>query len=51
LSETARLYQAQAAEAERRLEEQAANALTGEQFEQRLREVLTDSFVAPIKFR
>jgi len=49
LSETARLQQARADEAERRLGEQAANALTREQFEDRLREVLAKTVltVAP----
>jgi chromosome segregation ATPase len=41
LTETARLQQARAEEAERRLGEHTANALTREQFEQRLREVLS----------
>src|SRR5262249_26049047 len=41
LAETARLQQARADEAERRLGEHTANALTREQFEQRIREVLT----------
>jgi hypothetical protein len=49
LTETARLQQARADEAERRLGEQAANALTREQFEHRLREVLAKTLltVAP----
>ena len=46
LSETARLQQARADEAERRLGEHAANALTREQFEQRLREVLAKTLLA-----
>lgn len=54
LSETARQYQVRAEEAERRTVEQAANALTPEQFEHRLGEVLAKTLrtVAPAnKFR
>jgi len=45
LAESARLQQARAEEAERRLGEQTANALTREQFEHRLREVLAKTLL------
>ncbi len=51
LSETARLQQARAEEAERRLGEQAANALTREQFEQRLRELLSKTIQTAVPAR
>lgn len=54
LTETARQYQVRAEEAERRTADQAANALTREQFEHRLGEVLAKTLltVAPAnKFR
>jgi hypothetical protein len=47
LEESARLYQARAEEAERRLEDQAAHALTRDQFEARLKVVLTQAFASP----
>lgn len=47
LEESARLNQARAEEAERRLEAQAAHGLTREQFESRLKEVFAKAFASP----
>jgi hypothetical protein len=51
LTETARLQKSRADEAERRLGEHAANALTREQFEQRIREVLTKTAAVAVQRR